>query len=131
VHAFVPYLVIRPRPGAGEDRPLVERLDSDYQRALDAAAGRQYLQFHVASDSFETYLAARSIADRMNVPAGWEPVESARDVKRRLAGDPVCIGHPEPTIPTPPPPPPPGPNGGRHPPPRTTLPGITPNFRID
>ena len=66
-----------PRPGQGEPLAAAAQMTSRFQTDL-----RRYrntntvVWFHVARDSFETYLRAREITDALGIPAGWEAVNT-------------------------------------------------------
>lgn len=59
-----------PRPEKGIEKSQIDRRWATVVRRL--AQRDRYLRFFVKPDSFEMYLAARRIADRIGIPAGWE-----------------------------------------------------------
>jgi len=73
-YATRPALEIRPRDGRGETVDQLESANSRCARLMAAARrGGNYVRFLVWPDGYEAYLAARRIADRYGVPAGWLP----------------------------------------------------------
>jgi len=52
----------------------MQKPGSDFEKAMNGLASnkRAVIMFWVAPDSFNTYLLARKIADKAEVPAGWE-----------------------------------------------------------
>ena len=60
-------------PEGGWTREQFRQRGSDFDTALKnlSTKSNQLLYFHVASNSFRTYLSARDMADFYNLPAGW------------------------------------------------------------
>jgi hypothetical protein len=64
---------LTPKPGQGEPVELANRLNSRFNLMLrQAKTSNTVVWFHVARDSFETYIKAREVVDQLGVPAGWE-----------------------------------------------------------
>ncbi len=61
-------------PGAGEDEKQIQDPGSIFQRACRKfkSDGNAVMWFYVFKDSLATYLAARDVADKFQVPCGWE-----------------------------------------------------------
>ncbi len=59
-------------PNAGESIEELQRPESAFNAVLKKIkADKNFLSFNVWSDAFETYLAARQIADENQISAGW------------------------------------------------------------
>jgi|GEM_PF-189624 len=108
VQGRYPKLVLRRKTSAGETPGQIEAPQSDYQRrirmlkSMNMSGGvKHYLQFLVWSDSFETYISARQIAQKNEMLAGWQPQTMTGEYMISL-GAPLLCG----------PAPPPKPSGG-------------------
>lgn len=106
-----PRLVVEHREDAGDSTEEIPRRGSMYRLLLQQFDRRsQYLRFLVYTDSFDTYVAAREIADEMNVLAGWQPYGESHQFRigLGLAKDIYCKGYePQPPPKSPPTPQPP------------------------
>lgn len=68
-------LRILPEEGVGETIEEIQRSSSKYKRAmLKLKRDENYARFVVWPDSYEAYLAARTLTDDYNLPAGWQPM---------------------------------------------------------
>jgi hypothetical protein len=95
------YVIFQRRGTAGETAREIDDTNSDFQQAVGKLNKNQhYLRFLVWTDSYETYLAARRIANKYRLPAGWQPVGGDTEYRVRMRGNLRC---------GPPPPPPPKP----------------------
>lgn len=67
-------LALTPKPGGGETLEQMRADGSNYKRLLRQIKGdpNGVVIFQVMSDAFESYLAARKIADEIGVAATWE-----------------------------------------------------------
>jgi hypothetical protein len=64
---------LTPKPGQGEPVEFADRLNSRFYLMLrQAKTSNTVVWFHVARDSFESYIRAREVVDQVGVPAGWE-----------------------------------------------------------
>ncbi|MEQ1850522.1 MAG: hypothetical protein ABMA01_02910 [Chthoniobacteraceae bacterium] len=64
---------LTPKPGQGEPVELANRLNSRFYLMLrQAKTSNSVVWFHVARDSFESYIRAREVVDQVGVAAGWE-----------------------------------------------------------
>lgn len=64
---------LTPKPGQGEPVELANRLNSRFYLMLrQAKTSNSVVWFHVARDSFESYIRTREVVDQAGVPAGWE-----------------------------------------------------------
>ncbi len=98
-----PYVAIEPREKRGNNIEGMLAKNSLYIAQLRTINRQKYyLRFRVWSDSFDTYLVARAIADRGGFAAGWLPYDKSFvwRVRLNLPGGVRCKG-------APPPPPPP------------------------
>ncbi len=59
-----------PRSDTGIGKDEIEAKWAEVVR--DAGSRKRYLRYMVKPDSFDTYLAARRVTDKIGVPAGWE-----------------------------------------------------------
>jgi hypothetical protein len=61
---------------SGDDIDSMDKPSSKYMRSIIAMKrnGKQYARYKVSADSFAEYVKARTIADNVGVPAGWEVV---------------------------------------------------------
>lgn len=67
------YVAIEPDDNAGDAGDRVATPTSSFHRLIRRLnPQQQFLRFIVWADSFETYLAARAVADEVGVLAGWE-----------------------------------------------------------
>lgn len=79
---------LNPRAKVGEDLLAIRSGRSEFEkklRELDREKG--CVIFQVWSDSFESYLAARRIADSIGVSCGWTPFASDQHLQFRLFRD--------------------------------------------
>ncbi len=107
-----PYVILEQRENRGNNIEGMNEKNSFFKLLLSGQLPiggkrlnptRNYLRFRVWSDSFDTYLHARSIARQFGYAAGWEPYDSDYVWRIRLSGVARCTG-------APPPPSPPKPN---------------------
>ncbi len=69
-------LVLEPKPRAGESASTIRRTTSAYQvTAKRTKMQNDYVRYLVSPDSYSVYLSARDIANRIQLPAGWELVD--------------------------------------------------------
>ncbi len=107
-------LVVSPRPTAGESAAQVRAPTSRFHLFARQIVGKpNHIRFLVWPDSFEAYIEARKVCDRLNVPAGWDIAGSAAweislDPRIKIKGEPPPP-KPAPRDPNAPPPPPPKP----------------------
>ncbi|MFP6668755.1 MAG: hypothetical protein VB876_15670 [Pirellulales bacterium] len=95
------YVVFRRRGTAGETVQEIKDADSDFQQAIGKLNQNQhYLRFLVWTDSYETYLTARRIANKYRLPAGWQPISGESEYQVRMRGNLRCGPPPPPTKPT-------------------------------
>ncbi|MFV0443022.1 MAG: hypothetical protein ACK5Q5_05590 [Planctomycetaceae bacterium] len=112
-----PYLTVQHREKAGEPTDHIDKPTSLFNRAIKAIDPRKnFIEFRVWSDSYDTYLVARNEAARQGIMAGWTPYAQTSDYSIPFGVEikTTCIGFkaPPPSKPaTPPdpnkPPPPP------------------------
>ena len=85
---------IYPRDGAGETLEELANPASEGRRVMAQAFGdRNYIRYLVTQDSFEEYVAARRMAEKIQIPVGWIFAEdSARHVvnlsERKIVAEP-------------------------------------------
>jgi hypothetical protein len=110
VRGRYPSLVIHPRKDAGETIKDLQQPASRFRRlTMRINPKSQYLRFIVWTDSFETYLEARSVAAKRGLLAGWTPKTVGYPHTMSLGG-PLRVGPaPKPKPPGPKPPQPPKP----------------------
>ena len=118
VENFNLVLIYEPRGTAGETAKQVVNSNSELRRVLKRLDPQGfYVRFLVWSDSFDAYVAARTVCDELKVLAGWEPYNADFQWKIGLGIAVKCAGQPKP----PPAPPPakkePTPSGPPAPPP--------------
>jgi len=118
VENFNLVLIYEPRGTAGETAKQVVNSNSEWRRVLKRLDPHKfYVRFLVWSDSFDAYVAARTVCDELDVLAGWEPYHADFQWKISLGIAVKCEGKPKP----PPAPPPakkePGPSAPPAPPP--------------
>jgi len=67
-------IIMVPKPGAGEPVSQLNAINSQFQNALRKIRfnPKAVVMFKVTKDGFESYLAAREVVDKLNVPAGWD-----------------------------------------------------------
>lgn len=67
------------KPGTGEPVEAAKQITSKFYALLRQAKNNPntVIWFHVARDSFETYIRAREIVDALGVPAGWDVASEA------------------------------------------------------
>lgn len=82
---------------------------SPYSKAAALISGdfKAVLLFQVSTESFETYLAARELAERANIPAGWEISAEPKLTVRIEEPEIRCLEPPKPAPGNPKPGPPP------------------------
>ncbi len=106
---FSVQIVFELRPTGGETPQQVVNKSSKFQRGLLALKQQHgdsfYLRFLVWDDSFDAYVAARSVCDEMDVMAGWEPYTVSYTWREGLGLTVPCEGRPPPPKPNPNPPP--------------------------
>ncbi len=119
-------LRLAPRPDGGESVEQAVQQASFFRSQLRAMKTnpKSVLWFHVCKDSIPTYLAARDIVDREQLPVGWEMFEKPLYTKD-LPGDYIVEFTPAP----PPPPPAPLPPGTAPKPPPVTI--AAPKISVD
>jgi hypothetical protein len=70
----LPYLMFNLLENGGDTAESLVKRGSKYQRLLaKSKSNKKYMRFIVYDDSFEVYLAARTLAQLRGVPAGWAP----------------------------------------------------------
>jgi len=70
----------------GESLAQIRHAGSDFQRRLGSLEkNNQYLNFFVWSDSFDTYLEARRIAEELGLAAGWTAYDTDEEFRYDLA----------------------------------------------
>lgn len=75
-----PYMVLEPFLKEGESLERISRGTSAYRNAIRKMNSQKvWVRFYVWSDSFETYLMARSIAEQQGLSAGWVPRDGAKN----------------------------------------------------
>jgi hypothetical protein len=120
VENFSLVLIYELRGTAGETAKQAVERTSQLRRGLQRLDPQKfYVRFLVWSDSFDAYVAARSVCDEIGLLGGWEPYDADYQWKIGLGITVACQGKPKPP-PTPPPaktepgppapPPPPLPN---------------------
>ena len=68
------------KENSGEDVTSLVKPSSTFSKTLAKIdPKKQYLQFQVFSDSFDVYLAARAVAAKRELPAGWLPTGRSGD----------------------------------------------------
>ena len=103
--------------GGGDPTERLASKSSDLQRLLKRVdPQKQFIQFWVWQDSFDTYVEARRICDEYGVLAGWTPYHQSYEWKTGLGVKVACLGKPAPKPVKPPPP------GTKPPPPPKPLP---------
>jgi hypothetical protein len=66
------------KPGTGEPVEAASKITSRiYAMLRQARNSNTVIWFHVARNSFETYIRAREIVDTLGVPAGWDVASEA------------------------------------------------------
>ncbi|MCH2180090.1 MAG: hypothetical protein MK106_14930 [Mariniblastus sp.] len=94
-----PKLVLEPRETAGIREKLLTNKSSKFQKDLRGLdPNKYYLRFFVTSDSFETYLIARSVAQSYGFSAGWIPQNPDWRFVGNMGGD-IRLGPPRPKPP--------------------------------
>lgn len=107
-----------PTTNGGETADQFALPSSRFRAALRGfQKNNNYLRFMVNTNSFETYVAARAVADQYKVPAGWEIVTTPT----WLASLGAEVRFHQKIIPPPPPPAPPPVPGAKPPPPPNVL----------
>lgn len=81
---------------AGETTGWIEHPESHFRQTLRRERPRdRFLQFHVWSDSFEVYLAARKLAEERGFAVGWHAYDQKDEYEglltRHVPEDPVPI----------------------------------------
>jgi hypothetical protein len=101
-------LVVLPKPTAGESAEQARAPTSRFHLFARQLAGKpNHIRFLVWPDSFEAYIEARKICDRLNVPAGWDVASASNweitmDPRIKIKGE---APPPKPVPGAPPPPP--------------------------
>lgn len=102
---FQLYIVFDLRPNGGESAQQVVRNGSAFRRGLlglkKQYGDKFYIRFLVWNDSFDDYVAARSVCDELDVLAGWEPYTVDYTWREGLGLQVNCIGKPPPPKPDP------------------------------
>ena len=107
-------LVVSPKPSAGESAEQACAPTSRFHLFARQLAGKpHHIRFLVWPDSFEAYVEARKICDRLNIPAGWDVAsgptwEITMDPRIKIKGE-APPPKPAPPVPGAPPPTPPKP----------------------
>lgn len=83
-------------PDFGETIQEIEAADSSFRQELARRTPRsRYLNFYVWSDSYETYLRAREIAEGLGYSVGWQEVDAGEEfggfLVRHASRDPVPV----------------------------------------
>jgi UDP-N-acetylglucosamine pyrophosphorylase len=74
------------RDDIGESLGQIQHASSKFKKKLDSLKkNKQFLSFIVWSDSFDTYLEARRIANASNFAAGWFAYDSSEEFRYSLA----------------------------------------------
>ncbi|MCH2182643.1 MAG: hypothetical protein MK108_11615 [Mariniblastus sp.] len=98
-----PKLVLSPQETGGLREKLLLNKSSQFQKDLRRLDPKKYyIRFLVTSDSYETYLIARSIAQSYGFAAGWQPQGPGWKFTGNMGGE-IRLGPPRPV-------PPPNPN---------------------
>lgn len=83
-------LLLRTEPRSleqGETVKQFQRSNSVYKRAIQSAnANDRFLKFLVWSDSFDTYLAAKEIAEQKGLRGNWVPIQEHKELTHPLSG---------------------------------------------
>ncbi|MFO0905095.1 MAG: hypothetical protein U0939_18965 [Pirellulales bacterium] len=128
VQQFDLKLVFALKPAGGETAREVVAPASELRKGLRQLKSRYgekfYIRFLVWNDSFDAYVAARSVCDEMGVLAGWEPYTTDYTWTESLGLQAPCAGRP-------PPPPPPKPNPNPPAPAPAAPPKPVPNDVVD
>jgi hypothetical protein len=120
-----PYLVFVERDNFGETAEEITQGGADFREQVARFSPRtHYAQFLVWNDSFDEYIAARSIVGEAGFPAGWQPQTRQDEYRERLQSNLRCG-------PPPPPKPKPVPKPGEKPPPKPPPPRQFPDDVID
>ena len=94
-----PKLVLNPRKTAGVREKLLTNKSSKFQKDLRGLDPQKfYIRFLVTSDSYETYLIARSVAQSYGFAAGWQPQGPDWKFTGNMGGD-IRLGPPRPAPP--------------------------------
>lgn len=94
-----PKLTLNPRENAGIREKLLENKSSKFQKDLRSIDPKKYyIRFFVTSDSYETYLIARSIAKSYGFSAGWLPQPAEWKYTGNMGGE-IRLGPPRPAPP--------------------------------
>ncbi len=76
-------------PGVGEAEDQLAAEGSQYRRLLARhGPSRHYFRYHVWSDSYSVYLAARRMAEAAGFAAGWQPLDARSEFEGNLLGPP-------------------------------------------
>ncbi len=96
----LPKLVLDPKENSGVRQKLLENKSSKFQKDLQSLNPKKYyIRFLVTSDSYETYLVARSVAKKFGFSAGWVPQTPNWKFVGNMGGD-IRLGPPRPAPPT-------------------------------
>ncbi|MEE2825747.1 MAG: hypothetical protein VYE64_03880 [Planctomycetota bacterium] len=94
-----PKLVLNPRKTAGVREKLLTNKSSKFQKDLrELDPQKFYIRFLVTSDSYETYLIARSVAQSYGFAAGWQPQGPEWKFTGNMGGE-IRLGPPRPEPP--------------------------------
>jgi hypothetical protein len=119
---FALQIVFELKPTGGESARQATAASSALRRGLKALQAKHgdkfYIRFLVWNDSFDDYVAARSVCDEMEVLAGWEPYTVDYTWREGLGMTVPCEGQPPPAKPNP------------NAPPKPVLPAV-PNDTVD
>lgn len=120
-------IVFELKPTGGETPKEATTARSELRRGLKALQSQLgekfYIRFLVWNNSFDAYVAARSVCDELGVLAGWEPYTIDYIWRESLGIAVPCEGRP--------PPPKPDPNAPPAPPPPAVPPPVIPNDVVD
>lgn len=82
------YLVLEHRENIGDSAERIQSTASMYQKLIRTAnPGQQYVRFMVWSDSYETYVEARKIAEQWKLLAGWQAFQPNAEWRINLGGN--------------------------------------------
>ncbi|QDU28594.1 hypothetical protein ETAA8_36970 [Anatilimnocola aggregata] len=99
------YIVFELKPTGGESPKQATAASSNLRRGLKSLQTKHgdkfYIRFLVWNDSFDAYVAARSVCDEMGVLAGWEPYTVDYTWRESLGMTVPCEGQPPPPKPDP------------------------------
>lgn len=100
-----PKLVLNPLESSGIREKLLSNKSSKFQKDLRSLDPKKYyIRFYVTTDSYETYLIARSVAKSYGFSAGWHPQTPEWKFIGNMGGE-IRLGPPRPAPPPNPQPP--------------------------